>query len=57
MPAPLKKKCPRCRKTKPAGDFYYRGRDKDLLSGYCRPCSRAYQKKRKQEIKDGLRLG
>jgi hypothetical protein len=33
------KRCPRCGKVKPAGDFYRRQRTR--LSSYCRSCQRA----------------
>jgi hypothetical protein len=33
------KRCPRCGKVKPAGDFYRRRRTQ--LSSYCRSCQRA----------------
>jgi hypothetical protein len=31
------KRCPRCRQTKPASQFYRRRRDQ--LSSYCQPCA------------------
>ena len=33
------KRCPRCGKVKPAGEFYHRRRTR--LSSYCRSCQRA----------------
>ena len=33
------KRCPRCGKVKPAGEFYRRRRTQ--LSPYCQPCQRA----------------
>jgi hypothetical protein len=40
MTAPKAKRCPRCGRVKPAGQFYRRRRSL-RLSPYCQPCTRA----------------
>jgi 5-methylcytosine-specific restriction endonuclease McrA len=51
MPEIVTKICPKCRKTKPAGDFYKdRGR-RDGLSGYCKECTVANAKSHYQNNK------
>jgi hypothetical protein len=40
MTTPKAKRCPRCSRVKPAGQFYRR-RCSLRLSPYCRPCTRA----------------
>jgi hypothetical protein len=38
--ATKRKRCPRCGRVKPAGEFYRRRRSQ-RLSPYCKPCQRA----------------
>jgi len=45
----MTKVCPRCEKEKPADDFFKNRRMKDGLSVYCKVCTQATRKDRKNE--------
>lgn len=40
------KKCSKCKKIKPLGDFHKRSNSADGRQGYCRPCRSEYERKR-----------
>jgi hypothetical protein len=53
------KRCPRCRQTKPASQFYRRRGDRQL-SSYCQPCAwaaaREARSRRRQDPASAVRL-
>lgn len=48
----MKKKCPKCGKTKPASAFYKRG---DYLMSYCKLCQRAHSNTVKRDLRARLK--
>ena len=47
----IEKLCPKCKITKPIGDFYAKNKNKTWSAGYCKKCSNRYHSKRAQQVK------